>query len=73
MTASFNVIFEMDEDGFYVASVPSIPGCYSQGKTLEEAKKNIQDVMRLCLKENPEYSQIPQAGFIGIDNITIHA
>ncbi len=46
----FNVIFEVDEDGYYVASVPSIPGCYTQGKTLEEVKKRVKEVIKLCAK-----------------------
>jgi len=46
----FNVIFEVDEDGYYVASVPAIPGCYTQGKTLEEAKKRVKEVIKLCLR-----------------------
>jgi predicted RNase H-like HicB family nuclease len=48
----FNVIFERDEDGYYVASVPSIPGCYTQGKTLEIAKKRIQEAIKLCHKKD---------------------
>ena len=35
----FQVIIEKDETGYYVAEVPALPGCFSQGKTLEEAKK----------------------------------
>lgn len=44
----FNIIYEQDEDGFYVASVPSLPGCYTQAKTLEEAKRRIKEVIELC-------------------------
>ena len=41
------VIFIPDlEDGGYVAEVPSLPGCYSQGETLEEAKLNIQEAIQ---------------------------
>lgn len=45
-------------DGYIVASVPSIPGCYTQGKTLEEAKKRIKEVIRLCLDESPDYQPV---------------
>lgn len=34
------------EDGYWVAEVPSLPGCISQGKTREEAVKNIQEAIR---------------------------
>ena len=39
------VIIEKDETGFYVAEVPALPGCLSQGKTLEEAKENIKEAI----------------------------
>ena len=68
---SFNVIFEQDEDGYFVASVPSIPGCYTQGKTLEEAKKRIKEAIKLCLDEDPSYSHSPKSNFIGIDSVSV--
>lgn len=55
---NFKVIIEQDEDGFFVADVPAIPGCYTQGKSYEEAIKNIKEVIELCLeeaKEDPTY------------------
>ncbi len=52
----FPVIIEKDEDNFYVVECPLFKGCYSQGKTLDEALKNIKEVILLCLeeKENQE-------------------
>jgi len=41
----FRVLIEQDEDGVFVATCPSLPGCISQGKTREEAKTNIADAM----------------------------
>ena len=38
-----NVVIEKDETGYYVAEVPALPGCVSQGKTLAQVKKNIQE------------------------------
>lgn len=50
------VVVEKDEDGFYVVECPVFSGCYSQGKTLDEAIKNIKEVIDICLeeKENKE-------------------
>ena len=45
----FKVVIERDEDGWYVVTVPSLPGCVSQGKTEEEAKKNIAEAIELHL------------------------
>ncbi len=39
------VVFEKDETGYYVAEVPALPGCLSQGKTLAEAKANIREAI----------------------------
>jgi len=40
-----HVIIEQDESGYYVAEVPALPGCFSQGKTRKEALKNIQEAV----------------------------
>jgi antitoxin HicB len=41
----FAITLEKDEKGFYVASVPVLPGCYSQGRTKAEALTNIQEAI----------------------------
>ena len=48
---NFKVIIEQDEAGWFVASVPAIPGAHTQGKTYEEVLKNIKEVIGLCLEE----------------------
>lgn len=45
------LIVERDEDGFYVVECPLFEGCYSQGRTLDEALKNIREVITLILAE----------------------
>jgi predicted RNase H-like HicB family nuclease len=40
-----HVIIEQDEEGYYVAEVPALPGCLSQGKTHEEAIANIKEAI----------------------------
>jgi len=46
----FRVHLERDEDGVFVATVPALPGCISQGKTEEEAVANIQEAIALHLE-----------------------
>jgi predicted RNase H-like HicB family nuclease len=46
---NFKVLIEKDEDGYYVATVPSMPGCISQGKTEDEARENIKEAIELHL------------------------
>lgn len=43
----FTAVFEEDPDGGFVVSIPSLPGCLSNGQTFEEAKKNIQEAIGL--------------------------
>ena len=42
----FRVTIELDEDGIFVAECPVLPGCISQGKTRDEAIRNIQDAIQ---------------------------
>lgn len=41
----FKVVIEKDETGYYVAEVPALPGCVSQGKTIKETKVNIKEAI----------------------------
>ena len=47
----FKVFLEPDETGGYVVVCPSLPGCYSQGDTVEEALANIEEAIALCLED----------------------
>ncbi len=47
----FKAILEPDETGGYVVSCPSLPGCYTQGNTVEEALENIKEAILLCLED----------------------
>jgi predicted RNase H-like HicB family nuclease len=54
---SYTVIYEEDLEGGFVVSVPSLPGCYSQGDTLEEAETNITEAVELYLETLREESE----------------
>ncbi|MDP3727600.1 MAG: type II toxin-antitoxin system HicB family antitoxin [bacterium] len=57
-TQQFRVLVERDEDGFFVASVPALPGCHTQAKTFTELMERVRDAIRLCLaaaKVDPRY------------------
>ncbi|NJL65247.1 MAG: type II toxin-antitoxin system HicB family antitoxin [Methylacidiphilales bacterium] len=49
MSYKINIIIEKDEDGYYAYS-PELPGCQSQGDTLEEVRENIQEAIELYLE-----------------------
>lgn len=48
MSYKVNVVFEKDENGYYVFA-PELPGCHSQGETFEEASANIREAVELYL------------------------
>mgnify|MGYP001581119831 FL=1 len=48
---SIPVLVEKDEDGLYIVECPVFSGCFSQGKTVKEALRNISEVIELCLEE----------------------
>jgi antitoxin HicB len=58
----FRVLIEQDEDGVYVASCPTLPGCISQGCTSAEAKANIADAIAGYLESLRKHNEpIPPA------------
>ena len=77
----FRVVIAQDEDGFFVVSVPSLPGCHTQGKTYEEAIKNAKEAIELCLEEVEEslayrrkveqLAKLGKSEFIGIVNVPV--
>ena len=49
MKKELNVLVERDRDGFYVASVPSLKGCHTQARSLDELMERIREAAELCL------------------------
>jgi predicted RNase H-like HicB family nuclease len=56
-----HVIIEQDEAGYYIAEVPALPGCLSQGKTHEEALTNIKEAIEgwLEVMESKQFLNLP--------------
>jgi predicted RNase H-like HicB family nuclease len=50
----FTVTIDRDEDGVWIVECPSIPGCVSQGKTMDQALTNIRTAIELCLEVRAE-------------------
>ncbi len=67
MGREFSVVIEKDEDGYFVASVPSLRGCHTQAKSLDVLMKRIKEAIELCLEvEDPAVTE-----FIGIQRVVI--
>jgi predicted RNase H-like HicB family nuclease len=65
----FTVFLEQDEDGIYVAKVPEINGCYTQGKTLQEVLERIKEAIEVCLGWDKE--DISPRRFVGIQRVQV--
>jgi len=68
---TFTVLIEQDENGIYVAKVPDIQGCYTQGKTVEQAIERIKEAIQVCLEAEKE--DVLPLKFIGIQQIEVNA
>lgn len=53
----FRNVIEQDEDGVFVASCPSLPGCHSQGKTSAEAMANVREAVEVYLESLREHGE----------------
>ncbi|OGM13776.1 hypothetical protein A2V80_03660 [Candidatus Woesebacteria bacterium RBG_16_39_8b] len=72
---NYRVIVEQDEDGIFVATAPSLQGCYTEGNTFEEVLKNIEDVIKLHIKARKAWG-LPlddsKTEFVGVKDITLN-
>lgn len=71
MQRNFDVVVERDEEGFYVASVPALPGCHSQAKSLDELNERIREAIELCIEVQGAPEHVLE--FVGIQRIIIAA
>ena len=71
MTHQFDVVVERDSEGFFVASVPALPGCHTQAKSLDVLMSRIREAIELCLEV---HGQIPEnLDFVGVQRISVEA
>jgi len=71
---TYPVILNKESDGGYFVINPVFEGCYSQGDSIEEALKNIEEATELCIEEiqeNKEVTKMPLYEFTGIHTINI--
>lgn len=65
----FTVLIEQDEDGIYVAKVPELQGCYTQGADLNQVLERVKEAIEVCLEGDRDF--INPMKFIGIQKIQI--
>ncbi len=69
MSKRFNVIIERDREGYYVASVPTLRGCHSQAKSLDELIARIKEAIELCLEV--EGKEVEPLDFVGVQQVSV--
>ena len=69
MTRDFTVLIERDEEGWYVGSVPALPGCHTQAHSLDELMDRVRDAIALYLDVSAE--ETPKLEFIGVQRVSI--
>jgi predicted RNase H-like HicB family nuclease len=69
MAKQFDVVVERDSEGFYVASVPSLVGCHTQARSLDELMGRIREAIELCLEVQD--GTVEQLDFVGVQRITV--
>lgn len=65
----FDVVIERDAEGWYVGSVPSLRGCHTQARSLDELHERIVEAIRLCLEVEDESA--PPLEFVGIQRVRL--
>jgi len=68
MSKTFSVVIERDEDGYYIASVPSLRGCHTQAKSLDQLIERIKEAIELCLEVEEE---LVTNEFIGVQQVSV--
>jgi predicted RNase H-like HicB family nuclease len=65
----FTVLIERDEEGYFVASVPSLRGCHTQAKSLDTLMKRVREVIAVCLEEDNGSGGALE--LVGIQQVTV--
>ena len=71
MKRDFNVLVERDSEGYYVASVPSLPGCHTQAKSLDELMERIREAIEVCLEVQGD--NVDPLDFVGVQRVSVVA
>ena len=69
MKRELSVLVERDRKGSYIASVPSLKGCHTQARSLDELMERIREAAELCLEVQGE--EVEDLEFVGVQRLTI--
>jgi predicted RNase H-like HicB family nuclease len=71
MTRQFDVVVERDSEGFFVASVPALPGCHTQARSLDELMTRVREAIALCLEVQGQSAE--DLDFVGVQRVSVDA
>lgn len=71
MTRHFNVVLERDSEGFFVATVPALPGCHTQAESLDELIERVQEAIALYLEVEGDATK--ELDFVGVQRVAVEA
>jgi len=69
MYRQFNVVVEKDSEGYFVGTVPSLPGCHTQARSLDQLMERIKEAIELCLEVEDKNQET--LDFVGIQRVTV--
>ena len=69
MAREFDVVIERDEEGIFVATVPALPGCHTQARSLDELMERVKEAVALCLEAGGTPPQ--SLDFVGVQRIRV--
>lgn len=72
MQRDFTVIVERDDEGNYVASVPSLAGCHTQARSLDDLVARVREAIEVCLEDDGAADR-PALEFVGVQRISVPA
>ena len=69
MSREFNVVIERDGEGYYVASVPTLPGCHTQARSLYELMDRVREAIALYLEVKS--GEANGLEFVGVQRVSV--
>ena len=70
MKNEYTILIEKDEDGYYVGSIPALPGCHSQARSVDQLMERMEEAIALWLEVEQETDPSPLE-WVGIQRLEV--
>ena len=70
MKNEYTILVEKDEDGYYVGSIPALPGCHSQARSVDQLMERMEEAIALWLEVEQETDPSPLE-WVGIQRLAV--